>query len=190
MMIMLSKMNPKISILFIAVFAVAMTRLIPHWPNFTAVGAIAIFGGAAFKNSFKAILIPLAAIFISDLIINNVLYSAYYEGFVFFGNSAAWIYSGFILMAVIAHFSINNFKALPIIGSAVFGSFIFYGLTNFGAWMYNPLYSQDMSGLLVAYEAGLPFLLNSMFANILFSGVLFSAYYVATEKEVSWLFVK
>ena len=66
-------MNPKISVIFLAVFAVAMTRLIPHWPNVTAVAAIAIFGGATLKNSFSAVIIPLTAIFFSDLIINNSL---------------------------------------------------------------------------------------------------------------------
>ena len=186
----MSKMNPKISILFVTIFVVAMTRLLPHWPNFTAVGAIAIFGGATIRNSWKAVLIPLAAIFISDLLINNIFYSAYYDGFVFFGQASGWIYGAFILMTVMAHISIKSFKALPIVGTAVSGSVLFYALTNLGAWIGNPLYTADASGLLMAYEAGLPFLLNSMFANVLFSGVLFGTYYVALEKKVEWLFVK
>jgi len=186
----MSKMNPKISILFIAVFAIAMSRLMPHWPNFTAVGAAAIFGGATIRKSWVAILIPLSAIFVSDLIINNLFYSAYYDGFVLFGASASWIYAGFILMTVMAHFSIKSFKSLPIIGTAVAGSTIFFVLTNFGAWIGNPLYTQDAAGLLMAYEAGLPFVLNSMFANVLFSGMLFGAYYVALEQKTEWLFVK
>jgi len=187
---MMSKMNPKASIIFITILLVAMTRIIPHWPNVTAVGAIAIFGGATLRNSWSAILVPLAAIFISDLLINNIFYSAYYEGFVFFGQASAWIYSAFILMAVMAHFSITSFKALPIIGTALSGSVLFFALTNFGAWMGSPIYSQDVSGLMFAYEAGLPFLLNSMIANILFSGVLFGSYYAAMEKKVQWLFAK
>ena len=187
---MMSKINPKISILFIAVFAIAMTRLIPHWPNFTAVGAAAIFGAATIRKSWVAILIPLSAIFISDLIINNVFYSAYYEGFVFFGESSSWIYAAFILMAVLAHFSIKSFKALPIVGTAVAGSVLFFALTNLGVWIGSPIYTQNMAGLLMAYEAGLPFLLNSMFANVLFSGVFFGAYYVTLEQKASWLFIK
>lgn len=183
-------MSPKISILFIAVFAVAMSRLIPHWPNFTAVGAAAIFGGASIRKSWVAILIPLSAIFVSDLIINNVFYNAYYEGFVLFGQSSSWIYAGLILMTVLAHFSISSFNALPIVGTAVAGSVLFFALTNYGVWIGNPLYTQDASGLVMAYEAGLPFLLNSMFANVLFSGVFFGAYYVALEQKTTWLFVK
>lgn len=187
---MLSKMNPKISIIFITVFAVAMSRLLPHWPNVTAVAAVAIFGGAMLRNSFAAVLIPLSAIFFSDLIINNVFYSEYYNGFVLFGHSAGWIYAAFILMAVIAHFSIKSFKALPIISTTVLSTFLFFVLTNTGAWMFSPFYSQDMAGLLLAFEAGLPFLLNSLLGNLFFVGVFFYGYSIATEKQVKWLFVK
>lgn len=187
---MLSKMNPKFSVIFITVFAVAMTRLIPHWPNVTAVAAIAIFGGATLRNSFAAVLIPLTAIFFSDLIINNTFYSGYYEGFVLFGNSAAWIYAAFILMTVIAHFSIKSFKALPIVSTTALSTILFFVLTNIGAWLSSPFYAQDLGGLMLALEAGLPFVLNSLLGNFFFVGVFFYGYSVATEKKVQWLFVK
>ena len=168
----------------------AMSRLLPHWPNVTAVAAIAIFGGATLRNSLAAVLIPLTAIFFSDLIINNIFYSEYYNGFVLFGDSAGWIYASFILMAVIAHFGIKNFKALPIVSTTVLSTFLFFVLTNIGAWMISPFYSQDMAGLLLAFEAGLPFLLNSLLGNVFFVGVFFYAYSLAMEKNVQWLFVK
>ncbi|MGB0805227.1 MAG: DUF6580 family putative transport protein [Salibacteraceae bacterium] len=183
-------MNPKISIIFLTVFAVAMTRLIPHWPNVTAVAAVAIFGGATLRNSLSAVLIPLTAIFFSDLIINNTVYSAYYEGFVLFGNSAAWIYAGFILMTVMSHFTIKSFKATPIISTTVLSTLLFFVLTNIGAWLSSPFYAQDVSGLLLAFEAGLPFVLNSLLGNLFFVGVFFYGYSLATEKKVQWLFVK
>tara|TARA_R110002050_G_scaffold297339_2_gene458613 strand:- start:18424 stop:19086 length:663 start_codon:yes stop_codon:yes gene_type:complete len=188
--IMLSKISPKISIIFFAVFAVAMTRIIPHWPNVTAVAAIAIFGGATLRNSLAAVLIPLSAIFFSDIIINNVFYAEYYDEFVFFGASSGWIYAAFILMTVLAHVTIRSFKALPIIGTTALATILFYVLTNFGAWLYSPLYSQDLSGLMLSFEAGLPFVLNSLLSNLFFVGVFFYGYSIATEKKVSWLFVK
>lgn len=187
---MLSKMNPKVSIIFITVFAVAMSRLIPHWPNVTAVAAVAIFGGATLRNSLAAILIPVSAIFLSDLIINNTFYSAYYEGFVLFGDSAGWIYASFILMAVIAHFSIKSFKALPIVATTVVSTVLFFLLTNTGAWLSSPFYTKDLSGLLMAYEAGLPFVLNSLLGNLFFVGVFFYGYAKAVEKNVQWIAVK
>ncbi len=183
-------MNPKISIIFITVFAVAMSRLIPHWPNVTAVAAIAIFGGATLRNSFAAVLVPISAIFLSDLIINNTFYSAYYEGFVLFGDSAGWIYGAFILMTVLAHFSIKSFKVAAIISTTVLSTLLFFFLTNTGAWLSSPFYVKDASGLLLAYEAGLPFLLNSLLGNLFFVGVFFYGYSFVTEKKAQWLLAK
>jgi hypothetical protein len=187
---MLSKMNPKFSVIFFAVFAVAMTRIIPHWPNVTAVAAIAIFGGATLRNSLAAVLLPLTAIFFSDLIINNVFYAEYYDSFVLFGTSSGWIYAAFILMTVISHFSIKSFKTGRIISVTALSTILFYVLTNFGAWLYSPMYTQDMSGLMLALEAGLPFVLNSLLSNLFFVGVFFYGYSLATEKKVTWLFAK
>ena len=187
---MLSKMSPKISIIFFTVFAVAMSRIIPHWPNVTAVAAMAIFGGATLRNSFAAVLIPLSAIFFSDLIINNVFYAEYYDSFVFFGASAGWIYAAFILMTVLSHLTIKSFKVTPIISTTVLSTILFFGLTNFGTWLHSPFYTQDMAGLLLAFEAGIPFVLNSLFSNLFFAGLFFYGYSVATEKKVEWLFVK
>ena len=45
----------------------AVTRLIPHPPNFTPIIAIGLFGGAYIQNRSLAILIPIGAMFISDL---------------------------------------------------------------------------------------------------------------------------
>jgi hypothetical protein len=187
---MLLKMNLKSSVLFVTILAVALTRLIPHWPNFTAVGAIAIFSGAVLTKSNRAILLPLIAIFISDLLINNILYSAYYEGFVFFGESSPWVYSSLILMAVLSHFSLKNLNVISIFGVVLSGSLLFFIITNFGAWMGNPLYTQDINGLLIAYEAGLPFFLNSILGNLFFSAVLFGLYHYATVSNLKWAFIK
>lgn len=183
-------MNPKISVLFITVFAVAMSRVIPHWPNVTAVAAIAILGGATMRNSLTAILIPVSAIFFSDLIINNVFYSAYYDHFVLFGESSGWIYAAFILMTVLSHFTIKNFKALPIAAVTLVSTMLFFVLTNFGSWLHSPFYSQDMAGLTLAFEAGLPFLLNSVLGNLFFVGVFFFGYSKVSEKNLDWVFIE
>jgi len=188
--IMLSKMNPKISVLFITVFAVAMSRIIPHWPNVTAVAAVAILGGATMRNSLTAVLIPVSAIFVSDLIINNVFYSTYYDSFVLFGESSGWIYAAFILMAVLSHFTIKSFKALPIISVTMISTLLFFVLTNFGSWLHSPFYTQDMSGLMLAFEAGLPFLLNSILGNLFFVGVFFYGYSKISERQLNWLFIE
>ena len=61
-------------ILIISLFIItAFSRVIPHLPNFTPLAALALFGSAHFKNKYYAFLIPLIAVFLSDLFINNKL---------------------------------------------------------------------------------------------------------------------
>lgn len=187
---MITKMNTKAPIIFVAIFMVAMSRLIPHWPNVTAVAAIAIFGGATLRNSFWAILIPLLAIFLSDLIINNIFYSAYYYNqFVLFGNSAAWIYAAYILITVSGHYLITSFKIGNIFSTTLFCTLLFFLLTNTGSWLGSPFYTQDFSGLLLSFEAGLPFAINSLLGNLFFVGVFFYGYALLWQKKTKWIFI-
>ncbi len=46
----------------------AVSRLQPHPPNFTPIGAIVLFGGAHFASRWEAFLVPLAAMVFSDAI--------------------------------------------------------------------------------------------------------------------------
>src|SRR4051812_12729427 len=47
----------------------AAMRLLPHPWNVTPVGAIALFGGAQFASKRSAFLLPLTALFLSDLVL-------------------------------------------------------------------------------------------------------------------------
>ena len=62
----LNKITPKFWFLTIVIVLVAIARLFPHLPNFTPLGAIALFAGAYFVDRKWALLVPLAAIFFSD----------------------------------------------------------------------------------------------------------------------------
>ena len=54
----------------------AFTRLIPHWPNFTAVLAVALFGGAKFRNTALAVLVPLVVMLITDLSYSTIQFGS------------------------------------------------------------------------------------------------------------------
>ncbi len=69
----------KISLTYLAVILLILiasfSRIIPHMPNFTPIGAMALFGGAYFKNKYHAFIIPILSLWISDLVINNFILS-------------------------------------------------------------------------------------------------------------------
>ena len=68
----------KINLTYIGVISLILfasfTRLIPHMPNFTPIGAMALFGGAYLSNKYYAFIIPILSLWLSDLIINNFIF--------------------------------------------------------------------------------------------------------------------
>lgn len=69
------------------IIAAALTRLLPHPPNFSPVEAIALFGGAYFAARQWALLVPLLAMLISDLAL-GALHGADYASYL--GGASFW----------------------------------------------------------------------------------------------------
>lgn len=134
---------------------------------------MALFGAAALPKRWLAIIVPVLAFYLSDLALNNTLYAEYYEGFHWGMNY--WTTGAIILMVVLGMGLLRNvkFSWLRVGGAAVSATLVFFLVTNFGVWASGMMYPKSGAGLIAAYAAGLPFLLNSLLANLLFSGVLF-----------------
>nr|HPM93307.1 hypothetical protein [Bacteroidales bacterium] len=63
----MSKLKLHSGLIFIIsiIFTGALFRFIPHWPNFTPIAAMALFGGAYLGRKHLAFLLPFAAMFLS-----------------------------------------------------------------------------------------------------------------------------
>jgi hypothetical protein len=168
--------SPRVIFIASIVFFGALMRLIPHWPNFTPVAAIALFGGTYFSRKYMAFLVPLSAMFISDLIIglhNNMI--AVYLAF------SATVLIGFLLS--------RKVNSINVILAALSSSVLFFIVTNFASWLTMGLYPMNFVGLMESYLAGLvffndgsmgiSFFLNSVTSTLLYSGLFFSIYYLA-----------
>ena len=59
----------------------ALSRLLPHPPNFSPIEAVALFGGAYFARRGMALLVPLLAMFVSDCVLGLVNGGIYFEYF-------------------------------------------------------------------------------------------------------------
>lgn len=172
----MSQQNARLGFITLIVLAM-VTRLIPHAPNFTAVGAAAIFGGFAFAKGYKAFLIPLTALFLSDLAINNIVYGAYYDSFQWYTPGFGYMYGAFLLSVILGRFQRGGFKIIGLVGTGVVSTLLFFFITNFGSWVGMAIYPKTFAGLLMAYEAGLPFLLNQLGGTLVYGTVLFGAAY-------------
>ncbi len=180
---MKNSINTKGIILVVAmIFVAAFSRMIPHLPNFTAVGAMALFGSAYFSRKYLAVIAPIAALWISDLVINNTIYSEFNEGFVWFQSFQLYTFLPIILISLIGIVLFKKVSLSKIFAGSIASSAIFFLIANFGAWV-SPfaLFPKTAAGLFETYVVGLPFLRNDLIGTLFFSAVMFGAYYFITK---------
>jgi hypothetical protein len=154
------------------------SRLVPHYPNFTAIGAVSLFAAAFAGRRSVAIVIPYIVMLVSDMILNNFLYAAIYpddyRSFIFLYRGALWSYAAFGLIVIFGYTLFRNGVDLSRVAFGALGSTgIFFLLSNFGVWASTGAYPVNMAGLLACYTAGLPFLVNQVLGDMFYSLVLF-----------------
>lgn len=166
--------NPRFGILAGMVLLAALSRLLPHPYNFTPIGAMALFGGAYFANRVVAILVPMLSLWISDLLLNNLVYREYYTTFTWF--TSGWIYASFLLIGVLGMVLLQKVSVRNVLIASLSSSVLFFLITNFSVWLGSGMYPQTREGLMACYTAGLPFFQNTILGDLFFSGVLFGAF--------------
>ncbi len=177
----------KTGLFLVFVSLAAATRLFPNVmpPNVSPLASIALFGSTFFGRKYLAILVPLIVLFLSDLFLNNIVYSAYYEGFTIFSPNSILVYLAFLLIALIGFGVLKKVTGTRVLGGTILATITFFLITNFGSWLYLPNYSKDLTGLFQSYVAGLPFLQNSLLGNLFYSGVFFGLYQVVNARNTS-----
>ena len=161
----------------------AFSRIIPHYPNFTPLCAIALFGGKYFRNKNIAFLIPIVALWFSDVVINNFILSQYFEGFTFFYSGFYWQYGTFLLITLIGRKTLNNFSFLKLLGVSISSSLLFFIISNFGVWISSSIYSKDILGLIACYTVAIPFYIGTLSGSIFYSFFLFGSYELLSKKK-------
>lgn len=148
------------------IFAAALSRLMPHPWNVTPVAAMALFAGARFDRITTAFVVPLTALFISDLILG-------------FHRTLPFVYLGFFI-TVLMGLTLRNRKHIGMMAAASAGSsFVFFLVTNFGYWLLTPAFSKNISGLAQCYIVAIPFFRNSLAGDLMYTGLLFGAFSLA-----------
>lgn len=162
------KMKKQFALIVGLILVAASFRLIDHLPNFTPVGAIALFAGAYITNRILAFLVPVAALLLSDL----------YLGF--YGWEMLVPYIGFIL-TILMGFSLQNNKGAIRIGlTSMASSVVFFLFTNFALFYPETLYPHTFSGIMQSYVAGIPFFQNALAADLFYNAALFGSFYLIT----------
>ncbi len=170
------------SIILALMLAAAFSRIIPHPANFAPVAALGLFGSAYLYKNRLAILTPLVSMFISDVILNNTIYSQYFTGFALLHESWYWVYGSIILTTVLGYFTLKTVNVKTILTSSAVASILFFLITNFGTFLGSSMYPQNFGGLIACFAAGIPFFGGTLFGTIFYSAVLFGGFEFAKKQ--------
>src|SRR4051812_32261583 len=159
----------------------AISRLLPHPPNVAPLAALALFGGATLPTRRSALLVPLAALLLSDLLL-EVTYRAGWQGSWGFYPGQWAVYACCLIPAALGRM-IRHLRTVPMVVMATVASaLIFFVVTNFAVSAGGLLYPRTVGSLLLCYEMALPFLRNSLAGDLAYSAALFGAMALAETR--------
>ena len=157
---------PRIAVVTGLIALAVSMRLIVHFVpglvpyNFTPVEAIALFGGASFADRRLAIVVPLAAMLLADLVIGlHPLIPVVY---------------GCIAVTALAGRGLARragIGRLALYGAA--SATFFFVVTNFAVWLTSGMYPLTGAGLVACYVAGLPFYPPTLAGTLFWTGAMF-----------------
>ncbi|HZC37922.1 MAG TPA: DUF6580 family putative transport protein [Sphingomicrobium sp.] len=146
-----------------AILTAASLRLVPHPPNFTPIGAMALFSGAYLGRRGLAFVAPLAALFVSDLVIG------FYHGM-------ATVYFSVVLIVLIGCLLSTRRSFLRVGAAALVSSILFFIVTNFGVWLSSGFYARTFAGLAACFVAAIPFFQNTVAGDLVYTALLFGGF--------------
>ena len=154
--------NKKQIVIISFILVAAILRVLPHFPNVTPITAMALFSGVYFTQKKYAFVIPLLAMFLSDL-------------FLGFSFISIFVYAAFILVGYIGVSSKKmNIKTILL------SSVSFFVITNFGVWLIG--YPNTLNGFIECYTLALPFFRNSLIGDFVFSGIMYYGFEFVSNK--------
>ncbi|MBI5456631.1 hypothetical protein HY969_02725 [Candidatus Kaiserbacteria bacterium] len=142
------------------VFLAAGSRLVPHLPNMTAVGAVALKARARYGP--MGLGIPVLGMLLSDIALGFYdlrLLTSVYASFALSGSLGVFL----------KNISLPRLALIPAIGST-----IFFLSTNTAVWALSAWYPHTLSGLLACLVAGLPFYCYMLAGDTLFTSFVFA----------------
>lgn len=148
----------------------AVSRFVPHPPNFTSLIALSFYMPAIFGRKFIPAL--MICFMFTDLIIGI-------HKTVFF----TW---GSVLIIGLVSIYFKNGILRRILGSLA-GATIFYLISNFGVWILGA-YEYSFKGIIECYTLALPFFTHTVISTLVFASVievLIKIYYFAKIKIIN-----
>ena len=170
-----------VSFVLLMAGAVVLTRLLPHPPNFTPVGALALFAGMYITQKTKwGLLVPLVVLFTTDIFIGT------YEW-----KLMAVVYLSFLAYVGIGALVAKKKHIATVLAGTLGGATLFYLTTNFAVWALNSAaYEPTLAGLMASYTMALPFFKFTLLGDVFFVAVFIGSYELAVRYVFKESFAK
>jgi len=133
-------------------------RLLPHPPNFTPIGALAIFGGAYLTKRY-ALVLPLLCLVLSDLVLG-------------FHRTIPFTWGMILVAGLLGMWTRSRRNYGTLVGAGVVHSILFFVFANLGVWLVGGLYPHTWEGLLTCYTRAIPFYRNTLAGNLVYLTIL------------------
>lgn len=159
------------------IVAAALTRLLPQPPNFSPAIAIALFAGAYFAGRRWAVLVPLAAILVSDLALAATHGGIYLQHMT--SPVALSVYACIVLCTVLGFGLRGKVGSGRVLGGSIAGSVLFFLVTNFMVWTTAatvPGHAHCLAGIGPCYAAAIPFFHWTLAGTLFWSALLFGGF--------------
>lgn len=155
------------------------------WSGFSPVIAIALFSGFMVKQKDSSFLLPLLALLLSDAAI-HVLYKLEifdYAGF----YSGQWKNYAILLISTLIGWGLKGKNIFTLFAGALAAPVVFFLVSNFMVWSNTgeAVYPRSFNGLMLCYEAGMPFFRNSVVATLVFVPVIAFIWNLLMENKTS-----
>src|SRR5262245_33043840 len=167
--------TPKMKFILMLIAVAAVSRLFPHPENFSPIAAMALFAGAFIPGKKNSMWIPLAALLLSDILLQLFFKNGFYRDMIF-------VYGSFAAVVLIGKKIRDTSSPVWVLGASVAASVMFYLVTNFGTWLMYDMYPHDFSGLIQSYAEGLEFFRGTLLGDLFYTTVLFGSYILARRR--------
>lgn len=172
--------NPRTLILLLIVALVTILRTVAPFSdnfgqiaNFSAVGAITLFSGSYFKNTFQSFAIPLLTLLMTDIILSTTIYKEYSTGFLYEGWY--WTYIAFALMVLVTRLISKKVNVLNFVMGTLAVVLIHWIVTDLGVW-YGSNYPQTLAGFWAVLVLAIPFELRFLYGTVAYGILMFGAF--------------
>lgn len=176
----LKKLDPRTLTLLAFILAAAVLRVIfgmeagmKPLANFAPIGAMALFGGAYFRNNGKAYLFPLLTIWLGDIILNRYVF--YHEWRLFY-SGFYWVYGAYALMVLVGQLMIGKATVKNVALASLVTVLIHWIVTDFGVWLEGTMYARTWAGWWECLVAAIPYERNFLGGMLLYNVVLFGGF--------------